>query len=137
MSSATDHNPVKEAADFNQRILGFASHLAELKLVVARLTADWGGFGCWEIHLQTAEDAVEYHRALFGTNPMKARGPTVIRLLWDARDKVLYIQSSPTRVASVPNEWKDETAKGFNSNEEVFAFAEDWLKKHVSKKRHG
>jgi hypothetical protein len=116
----------EEAADFHHRLAQLADRLAARDIVVARLHADWSG--SWEIHVERGDEAQRYIDGLRGPNPMSAVGPEVLRFFWDGRDGLLTVETSPTRVLSVPNEWKFECGKSFDlPGNEALQFVEDYL----------
>ena len=62
--------------------------------------------GCWQLI------ARKHHEA--------------VRFFWDGRDGYITVESSPIRDSSAPNEWKQETAKGFDrvSGDDPLRFVE-------------
>jgi len=53
-------------------------------------------------------------------------GPEVLHLLWDGRDGLLTVSSSPTPPLSGPSRWKELETKEFGENDEAMRFAEEY-----------
>jgi len=122
----------EEAANFNRKLAELADRLAAKDIVVARLNVHWST--SWEIHVERGDEAQRYIDGLRGPNPMGAVGPEVIRFFWDGHDGLLTVEASPTRVLSVPNEWKFECGKSFElPGDEALQFVEDYLTKRFSR----
>ena len=98
------------AAEFNQRLFDVAKRLANKNLVVSEIHCDWGGFGSWWIQVQRGKSADQYSEALLN-HDYDSWGPEVLRLLWDGRDGLLAVSSSPTPPISGPSRWKELEAK--------------------------
>ena len=124
----------REAAEFNQKLVRLASRLATLDMAVVRLHADWSSFSSWELHVQRGDEAQRYVDGLRGPDPIHAVGPEVIRFFWDGRDRLLTVESSPTRPLSVPNEWTLQCGKSFElPGDDALQFVEEYLVKRFAK----
>ena len=96
-----------------QEFADLAKRLATQDIVTHSLRADWGTFGSWQLIVKKREEA--------------------IRFTYDGRDSFITIESSPIRDHSAPNEWQEDVVKGIdNTNNEVFGFCEDFLRKRLS-----
>ena len=73
--------------------------------------AEYSFFGSWQIIAEKHHEAVRFY--------------------WDGRDGYITVEGSPIRDHSAPNEWKHETAKGFDrlSGDDPLRFVEDYLQK--------
>jgi hypothetical protein len=101
----------QSAAKLIRRLSELAERLAARDIVVASLHADYSLFGSWQLI------AEKHHEA--------------IRFFWDGRDSYITTESSPIRQNSAPNEWKHETAKGFDvpSGGDPLRFVEEYLER--------
>jgi len=123
-------SPAENAAKFVSELAALVNRLATRGIVVSALHTDWGGFGCWELLVQSGKETAQLHEELRRSNPTRAHGAEVVKCFWDGRDKFLTIEASPTRIHSAPNEWKRENVKGFEkAGIELLQFVEDYLTK--------
>jgi hypothetical protein len=100
------------AATFIRELSELADRLAARDIVVGSLHAEYSHFGCWQLIAKKHQEAV--------------------RFFWDGRDGYITVEGSPIREDhSAPNEWKQETVKGFNnaSGDNPLRFVEDYLGK--------
>lgn len=118
------------AAFFIRRFAQLTERLASNDIVVSRLLCDWGGFGSWEIEVQSGEAADRYGAALL-KGDFDTPGPDVIRMNWDGRDRVLTVSSSPTEPLSAPNDWKVDLEKTFPEDSDPLVFLESHLAKRL------
>jgi len=101
----------QSAARFIRELSELAEHLAARDIVVASLHADYTFFGSWQLIAQKHDEAV--------------------RFFWDGRDGYITVEGSPIHDHSAPNEWKQETVKGFDrlSGDSPHRFVEEYLQK--------
>ena len=104
--------PSQRAARFIKELSDVSERLAARDIVVGSLHAEYLSFGCWQLIAQKHQEAV--------------------RFFWDGRDGYITVESSPIRDSSAPNEWREETVKGFHKG-----LGEDPLRFPVTKKRGG
>jgi hypothetical protein len=123
---------VDDAAEFNRKLAQLAERLSAADIVVSRLHADWASFGCWHIEVQRANEAERYQAGIRGADPMRAIGPTVLRCIWDGRDRYLMVHSSPTRALSAPNEWVQEDARAWETSDEALQYVEQYVRRFCS-----
>jgi hypothetical protein len=97
------------AAKFIRELSELTDRLAARDIIVGSLHAEYSNFGCWQLIARKHDEAV--------------------RFFWDGRDGYLTIQGSPIRDHSAPNEWKEETVKGFDrvSGDDLLRFVERYL----------
>jgi hypothetical protein len=122
----------QKAAEFNRKLAQVAERLSASDIVVAHLHADWASFGCWHLEVQRGVEAERYRQGVQGADPMRAVGPTVLRCLWDGRDRYLMIHSSPTQALSAPNEWTKEDARRFDTSDEALQYVEEYVQRFCS-----
>ena len=101
----------QSAAGFIRELSELAERLAARDIVVASLHADYTFFASWQLIAQKHDEAV--------------------RFFWDGRDGYITVEGSPIRGHSAPNEWKQETAKGFDRlyGDSPHRFVEEYLQK--------
>ena len=99
----------QNAARFIRELSELSERLAARDIVVSSLRALYSQFGSWEIIATKHEEAV--------------------RFFWDGRDGYITVEGSPIRGHSAPNEWKQETARGFDkpSGGDPIRFVEEYL----------
>src|SRR5688572_31744087 len=99
----------QHAAKFIRELSELTERLATRDIVVGSLHAEYSSFGSWQLITRKHHEAV--------------------RFFWDGRDGYITVESSPIRDSSAPNEWKQETAKGFDSvpGDDPLRFVEDYL----------
>ncbi len=126
-----DNSP-KDAAAFIRNLAELAYRLASREIVVSSLHAEWATFGSWELQAQRGADEARYAEAILKMDSTNPPGPEVIRVLWDGREGILTVQSSPTRFLCAPVDWKEECSKGFERlDDQLFQFVEDYLTKRL------
>jgi hypothetical protein len=101
----------QSAARFIRELSELAERLAAQDIVVGSLHAEHSFFGCWQLIASKHGEAVKF--------------------FWDGRDGYITVEGSPIRDHSAPNEWKQETIKGFDkvSGDNPLKFVEDYLTK--------
>lgn len=99
----------QHAAKFIKELADLSDRLAAHDIVVGSLHAEYSAFGCWQLI------ARKHHEA--------------VRFFWDGRDGYLTVEGSPVRDSSAPNEWREETVKGFDrlSGDDPLRFVEEYL----------
>ena len=97
------------AARFIRELSDLADSLAAHDITVSSLHAEYSFFGSWQIIATKHQEAV--------------------RFFWDGRDGFITVEGSPIRDHSSPNDWREETVKGFNkaAGENPLKFIEDYL----------
>ena len=117
------------ALAFIERLAGVARQLSTHDIVVSNLHCDWRSFGCWDFEVQKGVAADAYAAAMLAGN-YDANGPDVVRFVWDGRDKVLSVETAPTRPLSSPNPWRRLLDRSFDDSEQAIEFSEryarDW-----------
>ena len=108
-------SPAQDAAKFIRELSALADRLAERDIVVASLNAQYAFFGCWQLVAHKNDEAV--------------------RFFTDGRDCYVTVEISPIHGHSSPNEWKQETASGFDGQSGISAiqFVEQYLQKRFPK----
>jgi hypothetical protein len=101
----------QSAAKFIAELSELAERLAARDIVVGSLRAEYSFFGSWQIIAEKNDEAVRFY--------------------WDGRDGYITVEGSPIHDHSAPNEWKQETAKGFDrrSGDSPVRFVEEYLQK--------
>jgi hypothetical protein len=129
MAASSDKRSSDAALAFIERLAGVARQLASHDIVVSNLHTDWRSFGCWDFEVQKGADADAYGAAM-SAGKYDTNGPDVVRFMWDGRDKVLSVETAPTRPLSSPNPWRRLLDRSFDDSEQAIEFAEryacDW-----------
>ena len=121
----------QSAQRFVQRLAELAARLAEHDVVVASLHCDWGSFGSWMLEAQKGVAADAYHDAL-RVERWETRGPEVLRISWDGREKLVTIESAPTPPLSAPGPWTRQHDAAFDDSEAAIRFVEEHLVRWAS-----
>ena len=117
---------VQSAQRFIRRLTELADRLAQRDIVVASLHCEWGSMGSWMLHAQKGADADAYGEAL-NAQRWDTRGPEVLRVSWDGRERLLTIESAPTPPMSSPGPWTRQRDEAFDDVEGAIRFVEEHL----------
>jgi hypothetical protein len=120
MTSSSNH-----AAGFNRRLLELADRLAVSDIVTARLHADWGTFGSWELWLEAGSACDLYGQTILKGSRYPVPAPAVVRYSWDGRDRVLSVAVSTPPRYEAPSDWVVKLTRGFADMEEAIQFVEE------------
>lgn len=117
----------ESAKRFMQQLFDFAMRLAEEEdVVVASLHCDWRSFGSWTIEAQKGAAADAYAAALRAER-WDTRGPDVVRVSWDGRERLLTIEKASTPPLSSPGPWTRHVDKTFDHSEAALDFVTQYV----------
>ena len=121
------------ASNFNKSLVALTEVLAKHNIVVTRLHADWGIFGCWEIWAESGVERDTYDHTIMKGSEYPVPAPSILRFSWDGRDKCLAISSSRPKRNDSPSNWHHEPQVGLITINEAIAIVERVAKERLSK----
>jgi len=122
MTDSTD-----SARDFVRSLAALAETLADCDIVVRRLHCDWSVFGSWIVEASGGAAQEKVSEAI-RRQAYDEPGPEVFCVTWDARDRRLLLESTPTGAISMSNQWRELEARQLDSHDAALVLAEEWLK---------
>jgi hypothetical protein len=123
-------NSVESSLGFIRSLAALAERLAKRDIVVQRLHCDWSIFGSWFVEATSAESEAKRSSAI-QRHAADGPGPEVFRVTWDARDRRLSLESTPTGVSSMSNQWRELAVRSCDSHEVALAQTQEWLGEHL------
>jgi hypothetical protein len=97
-------DPVAHALDLVRNFGALAQPLAKRNIVVRHLDCDWSGFGSWTVEASRG-DAEAKRSSAIRRHAFSEAGPEVCRVMWDGKDRLLSVGSTPTMVSVMLNQW--------------------------------
>jgi hypothetical protein len=117
---------VESSLKFVRSLAALAERLGKRDIVMNRLHCDWSVFGSWFVEV-TSGDGEAKRSSAIQRHAYDEPGPEVFRVTWDARDRRLSFESTPTEVISMLNQWRELESQLCDSHEIALARAEEWL----------
>ena len=127
-------NSVESSLGFVRSLAALTERLAKHDIVVNRLHCDWSIFGSWFVEA-TSRDAEAKRSSAIHRQAYDDSGPVVLRVTWDARDRRLSLESTPTEVISMLNKWRELEARSCDTHEAALALTQEWLSERLGSSR--
>jgi hypothetical protein len=90
------------------------------------LHCEWGSFGSWSLEAQKGAAADAYGEALLAEQ-WDTPGPSVLRVWWDGKERLLTIEKAPTPPLSSPGPWTRQVDETFEDSKAAMDFVENYL----------
>jgi hypothetical protein len=110
-----------------QQFSDLAQKLADENVVLRSLEIS-GGFGSWMIEVEDGAATDAYISVLEAANGPKEwppRGPDVVRVSWDGRDRYLAVDLAATATLTSPGPWKRKLERTFEKPDDAFQFCQE------------
>jgi len=120
-----DTNNSIAAIQFIQELSSLAARLAERDLVVRSLRCEWGTFGSWTIQVSRGKDQDAYTKAVLALL-WSSRGPNVLSICWDGKEKELSIRQGETPPLSGPTNWQSKLSQRLDDSHAAIRLAEEY-----------
>ena len=113
------------AIQFIQELSSLAARLAERDLVVRSLRCDWGTFGSWTMQVSRGKDQDAYTTAVLARQ-WSPRGPNVLSICWDGKERELSIRQGHTPLLSGPTNWQSKLGQRLDDRHAAIRLAEEY-----------